>query len=50
MVGRDINFRPIIVVNVARIIELDLKEKTFCEVAGYFFTYILENCMIEGQI
>jgi hypothetical protein len=49
-VGRDINFRPIIVVNVARIIELDLKEKTFYEVAGYFFSYVLENCMLEGQV
>jgi hypothetical protein len=50
LTGRDVNFRPIIVVNVARIIELDLKEETFYEVAGYFFTYVLENCMLEGQV
>ena len=50
LTGRDVNFRPIIVVNVAKIIELDLKEKIFYELTGYFFQYIVENCMIEGQI
>lgn len=41
MVGRDTNYRPILVVNVARIIEEDLPEKVFYEVAGYFFSFII---------
>jgi hypothetical protein len=41
MVGRDFNYRPIIVVNVSKIIEEKLEEKIFYEVAGFFFSYII---------
>lgn len=48
--GRDCNYRPIIVVNVPIIMDLDLEEKVFLEAAGYFFQFVVENCMIEGQV
>jgi hypothetical protein len=35
---------------VAKIIEADLKEKTFYDLAGYFFQFMVQNCLIEGQI
>lgn len=41
LTGRDCKYRPVIVVNVARIIEADLKEKTFYEVIGYFFEFMV---------
>jgi hypothetical protein len=31
---------------VTRILDLDLKEKTFLDTLGYFFQYIIENCLI----
>lgn len=48
--GRDCNYRPIIVVNVEKIHDADLKEKTFYDVIGYFFQYMVQNCFVEGQV
>jgi hypothetical protein len=50
MVGRDASYRPVLVVNVARIMEMDLKKEAFEEAAGYFFQYIVEQAMVEGQV
>lgn len=50
MVGRDCKFRPIIVVNVEKLHDADLKEKTFYDVIGYFFQYMVQNCLLEGQV
>ena len=44
--GRDSKYRPVIVVNVPKIIDANLKEKTFYEVIGYFFQFVVENCLI----
>ena len=44
--GRDTKYRPVIVVNVPKIIDANLKEKTFYEVIGYFFQFVVENCLI----
>ena len=46
MTGRDTKYRPVIVVNVPKIIDANLKEKTFYEVIGYFFQFVVENCLI----
>lgn len=50
MVGRDCKFRPIIVVNVEKLHDAELKEKTFYDVIGYFFQYVVQNCLLEGQV
>ena len=50
MVGRDFKYRPIIVVDVEKVKEADLNEKTFENLMGYFFQYIVDNCMVEGQV
>ena len=50
MSGRDYCYRPILVVNVGKILELKPKEKLFFETLGYFFRFVIENCLIEGQI
>lgn len=36
--------------NVGKILELKPKEKLFLETLGYFFQFIIENCLIEGQV
>lgn len=41
LTGRDVKYRPVIVVNVPKIIEAGIKEKTFYELAGYFFQYVV---------
>ena len=35
---------------MGKILELKPKEKLFLETLGYFFTFVIENCLIEGQI
>lgn len=37
-------------VNVEKIHDADLKEKTFYDVIGYFFQYMVQNCFVEGQV
>ena len=48
--GRDYCFRPIIVVNVGRVLQLKMKEAELKEVLGYFFQFMIENFLIEGQV
>ena len=48
--GRDYSFRPIIIVNVGKILALKIKENDLKEVLGYFFQFMIENCLIEGQV
>ena len=44
--GRDYCFRPIIVVNVGRVLQLKIKETELKEVLGYFFQFMIENFLI----
>ena len=48
--GRDSHFRPIIVVSVPKVMELELEEKEFMEVTGYFFEWVVQECMVGGQV
>jgi hypothetical protein len=50
MSGRDYMYRPILVVNVGKILDIDPKEKLFLDTLGYFFQYVIDNCLIEGQV
>ena len=50
MVGRDYKYRPVIVVDVEKIKETDLNEKTFEYLMGYFFQFVVQNCLVEGQV
>jgi hypothetical protein len=43
-------YRPILVVNVGKILDIDPKEKLFLDTLGYFFQYVIDNCLIEGQV
>ena len=48
--GRDYLFRPLVVVNAKKIIEMKLKDAELLEVLGFFYQYLIENCLIEGQV
>ena len=50
MTGRDNEYRPIIVIDVKKVKDANLKEKTFCDLMGFFYQYVAQNCLIEGQI
>lgn len=50
MSGRDYHFRPIVVVNIKKILELKIKEEELMNMLGFFFQYLIENCLIEGQV
>ena len=50
MTGRDYKYRPILVVDVQKVKEADLNDKVFEELMGFFFQYIVNNCLIEGQV
>ena len=50
MSGRDCLFRPIVIVSVKKILEMKVKEGDLLEVLGFFYQYLIENCLIEGQI
>ena len=46
MTGRDNKYRPIIVVDAKKVKEANLKEKTFCDLMGFFYQYVAQNCLI----
>ena len=50
MVGRDNRYRPILVVNVEKVKDADLEEAAFYDLLGFFFQYIVQNCLVEGQV
>ena len=50
MAGRDHKFRPIIFVDVGKVKEADLKDKTFENLMGFFFQFVVQNCLLEGQV
>jgi len=50
MCGRDNKYRPIIVIDVKKVKDANLKEKTFCDLMGFFYQYVTQNCLLEGQI
>lgn len=50
MCGRDVNYRPIIVVDVKKIIKLGYSTEDLLLAQGFFFSYIIDNVFIEGQI
>lgn len=50
MSGRDYHFRPIVVVNIKRILDSKMKEEQLQNILGFFYQYLIENCLIEGQV
>lgn len=52
VVGRDNRFRPIIMVNIEKVIDAQrkLSKETVIEALIFFFTFIVEHLMLPGQI
>lgn len=50
MVGRDSHYRPIIVIDVEKILKAELSEEDLLSTQIYFFEYIMRNCLIPGQV
>ena len=47
---RDINMRPIIIVNVRRVIDTKITVERLLAVASFFLEYVIKNAMIPGKI
>lgn len=49
-VRRDVNMRPIIIVNVKRVVETKIKLDRLLAVATFFLEYVIKYAMIPGKI
>lgn len=49
-VGRDCNYKPILVMNVKKIHDSEISTDELVNITGFFFNFIVENMMIEGQV
>lgn len=50
MVGRDSHYRPIIVIDVEKIVQSRITEEECLLVQTYFFEYVMRHCFIPGQV
>jgi len=48
--GRDRNMRPVIIINVRRIVDSGIPVDRLNAVANFFLMYVIENAMIPGSI
>lgn len=48
--GRDVGLRPILVVNTAKIIELELEGATLTDLAVYLLSWAIDNLMVPGRV
>lgn len=48
--GRDYKFRPLVVINVQKILERKMSENELLELMGFYYQYLIENFLIEGQV
>jgi len=49
-VGRDRNMRPVIIINVRRIVDSGITVERLIAVTNFFLMYVIENAMISGSI
>lgn len=48
--GRDCNYKPIIVLDAKKVRDSSINVNDLVNVLGFFFNFIVENMMIEGQV
>ena len=50
MAGRDCHYRPILVFDVKKIIDLEMTDDEIIECQTYFLEYVIRNILIPGQV
>ena len=48
--GRDCNYKPVLVLDIKKISDSDIKTEELINIMGFFYNFIVENMMIEGQV
>lgn len=48
--GRDCHYRPILVIDVKKMVDSNISDEDGLDMLGFFFNYVIENMMIEGQV
>lgn len=48
--GRDCNYKPVIVLDVKKIIDSSITTEDLVRLMGFFFNFVVETMMIEGQV
>ena len=50
MVGRDCHYRPIVVIDIEKILASEMSEEECHETQTFFFEYVMRHCFIPGQV
>ena len=48
--GRDARLRPILVFDIQKIVDMKASTEDLLDTITYFFMYLIDNLLIEGQI